>query len=138
MVTVRVTYDGDLRCTAEHGPSGQQIRTDAPVDNEGRGEAFSPTDLVGTAMATCVLTILGILARREGISLEGATAVVEKSMIADPRRRIAALPMRVTIPGRLSDREKEKLERAAATCPVHQSLDARVEAPIVFEYPDES
>ena len=88
MVTVEILYEGELHCRATHGPSQDVIPTDAPLDNQGRGEAFSPTDLVGTAMGTCILTIMGIAARERGLDMEGATASVVKHMVADPVRRI--------------------------------------------------
>lgn len=134
MVTIQASYDGNLRCTAIHGPSGTILSTDAPKDNEGLGESFSPTDLVATGLSVCILTILGILARREGIPLEGATAVVEKHMVANPHRRIGALPVTITIPTRLTDAQKVKLERAARTCPVHQSLHPEIDRTIRFVY----
>jgi putative redox protein len=136
MVTITATYDGNLRCTATHGPSGAKLPTDAPKDNEGMGASFSPTDLVATALATCTITTMGILARREGIDLRGAQVTVEKQMVATPRRRIGALPVTITVPGRLTAQQKQKLENAARTCPVHASLHPDVQAPITFVYPD--
>jgi putative redox protein len=137
MVTIRASYDGNLRCTAVHEPSGAVLSTDAPKDNEGLGASFSPTDLVATGLATCVLTILGIIARRDGIPLEGTTVVVEKHMVADPHRRIGALPVVVTIPIPLSAEQKVKLERAAHLCPVHQSLRPEIDSPIRFVHAGE-
>ena len=135
MVTITARYEGDLRCVAVHGPSGATIQTDAPRDNEGLGQSFSPTDLVATGLATCIMTILGIIGRRDGIDLRGMTAVVEKHMVADPHRRIGRLPVTVTIPARLDDDQKKRLERAAHLCPVHQSIHAEIDAPIAFVYP---
>lgn len=134
MVTISVRYEGDLRCVAVHEPSGAELRTDAPRDNEGLGQSFSPTDLVATALATCVMTIIGIVARRDGIDVAGMTATVEKHMVADPHRRIGALPMTVTIPGRLDDTQKQKLERAAGLCPVSQSVCDEIDLPLSFVY----
>ena len=91
MVTISVVYEGELRCRATHDPSGEELRTDAPVDNHGRGESFSPTDLVGVAMGTCMVTIMGIAADKRGLDLTGTTVRVEKRMVADPKRRIGAL-----------------------------------------------
>ena len=133
-VTITGRYLGDLRCEAVHGPSGSRIVTDAPLDNEGRGELFSPTDLVATALGTCILTILGIVARRRGISLEGATFTVEKEMIADPKRRIARLATTITLPATLGVADRKALEHAGHTCPVDESLKAIVEVPVRFEY----
>lgn len=136
MIPISALYDGSLRCTATHGPTGIEIRTDAPKDNQGRGESFSPTDLVAAALATCAMTIIGIVARRDGVVVEGMTATVEKHMVADPRRRIARLPVHFTIPGRPSDAQRRSLESAARTCPVFESLRADIDAPMTFEYPD--
>jgi putative redox protein len=133
MVTIDATYEGDLCCTATHGPSSHSIQTDAPKDNEGLGRYFSPTDLVATALATCILTTLGIVARRRGIDLKGARATVEKHMNADPRR-IGELPVAVTIDGDYSEEQRTVLERAANTCPVHKSLHPDVDAPITFDW----
>jgi putative redox protein len=135
-VEIRVEYLGDLHTRAVHGPSGDAILTDAPVDNEGKGEHFSPTDLLATSMATCVVTIMGILARRRGIDMSGVHASVSKEMIADPKRRCKRLALTIWMPAGLSADERTALENAAHGCPVHASLDPRVEAPIEFVYPD--
>lgn len=134
MVQIDAKYDGSLRCTVHHAPSASELQTDAPLDNHGRGERFSPTDLVGAALATCTLTIMGILAERHGISLEGATAEVTKEMIQNPKRRIGRLPVTITIPTRLTDEQKTRLENGARNCPVHASLHPDIEAPIHFVY----
>ena len=133
MVTIQATYEGDLCCTSVHGPSEHTVKTDAPKDNMGLGRYFSPTDLVATALATCILTTLGIVAKRREIDLKGAKATVEKHMNAEPRR-IGRLPVAVTIEGSYSDEEKLVLERAARTCPVHKSLHPDVDAPITFKW----
>ena len=134
MVQIKLEYQGDLHCKAVHGPSATELATDAPKDNQGRGESFSPTDLVATALGTCVLTTLGILARTLGLSIDGATATVQKEMSASPPRRIASLALEVHIPQQLSQENKLKLERAAHTCPVHRSLHPEVNAPITFTW----
>jgi uncharacterized OsmC-like protein len=134
MVEMSGTYEGDLRCRARHGPSGGEIVTDAPADNEGLGRAFSPTDLVGAALGTCVLTILGIAARKRGVSLSGARFTVTKEMAADPPRRIARLACGFILPAALPDHERKLLERAARTCPVTETLRGRVEMEFVFRY----
>lgn len=131
MVTIQATYEGDLCCTAAHGPSNARLQTDAPKDNEGLGRYFSPTDLVATALATCVLTTMGIVARRHGIPLAGARARVEKHMNPAPRR-IGRLPVEVTVPGVFSPEQRKLLEAAAHGCPVHKSLHPDVDAPISF------
>src|SRR5689334_1371472 len=105
MVTIRAKYEGDLCCTAVHGPSGSTLQTDAPKDNEGLGRFFSPTDLVATALGTCILTTMGLVARRHGITLRDATVTVEKHMQASPRR-IARLPCEVRVPGTFTDEQK--------------------------------
>lgn len=133
-VEVSIVYQGELRCEATHGPSGVQLRTDAPVDNHGRGESFSPTDLVATALGACVLTILGIQADKHDIDLSGARVVVEKHMSVDLPRRIARLPVKVTVPVQFDDRVRTVLERAAHTCPVHQSLHPDIDKPIEFNW----
>jgi putative redox protein len=135
-VTIDVTYEGDLHCVAVHGPSGERILTDAPVDNQGRGEHFSPTDLVGTALGTCMLTVMGIAARAHGIAMEGATARVTKEMSNVPRRHISRLAVVITVPGRHDARARALLERAAHGCPVHASLGPETKVEIEFVYPD--
>ena len=135
MVTITAVYDGQLRCTATHGPSGTTLSTDAPKDNHGLGQSFSPTDLVATALATCTITVMGILARREGIPLEGARVTVLKSMVNTPIRRIASLPVTIEVPGKLTAEQRQKLEAAARTCPVHASLHPDIHAPLTFVYP---
>jgi putative redox protein len=131
MVEISASYEGDLCCTAVHGPSSATLHTDAPTDNEGLGRYFSPTDLVATALATCILTTMGIVARRRGIELKGATARVEKHMNASPRR-IGRLPVQLTVPGSFPDEHKQLLENAANTCPVHKSLHPDIDATITF------
>lgn len=134
MVKTTVTYQGGLRTAAKHGPSGAAFHTDAPVDNNGKGESFSPTDLVGTALSSCMLTIMGIAADRLGVDLTDATARVEKTMVANPKRRIGALKVHIIVPATVSDKDQKTLERAALTCPVHQSLHPDIELPVTFEW----
>jgi len=117
-----------------HGPSGCELVTDAPTDNQGRGESFSPTDLVATALGTCMLTIVAIVAERHGWSIEGARARVEKEMVADPVRRIGRLGVVITVPGEFSGKEQELLEKAALACPVHKSLPVEMDIPVRFEF----
>ena len=137
-MSVEITgeYLGGLGVRSKHGPSGAEITTDAPVDNGGKGESFSPTDLVATALGSCVLTILGLVAERHEVDLTGAKVHVTKEMVADPARRIGSLRTRVTIPaGRVEDPEmRERLETAARKCPVHKSLHPNTDAPIDFVY----
>ena len=134
MVSMQLEYQGDLHCKAVHGPSGSELATDAPVDNQGRGETFSPTDLVATALGSCMLTIMGILARTLNIDITGATATVQKEMTPAPPRRIASLAVKIHVPHALSAEDKEKLIRAAHTCPVHKSLHPEIEIPIEFTW----
>lgn len=134
MVRIDVTYEGGLRTRAVHGPSGTELVTDPPVDNQGQGESFSPTDLVATALGTCMLTIMGIAAEKHGWSLVGATATVQKHMVADPARRIEKLEVVIRVPGERDERERKVLERAALGCPVHNTLGGRVELPVRFEW----
>ena len=134
MVQSTITYLGDLHCSAVHGPSGTSLDTDAPKDNQGRGESFSPTDLVSAALGTCILTVMGITARRLGVDMSGASASVDKTMVADPARRIGELSVRIAVPTAVSTEDQAKLERAALTCPVHKSLHPDVQMPITFEW----
>lgn len=134
MVEITVDYLGELRCKATHGPSGATLLTDAPTDNQGMGQSFSPTDLVATAMGTCALTIMGIAARGRGIDLSGATVRVQKEMVAQPTRRIGRLTVEFTIPAELTDEQKGVLKRAALTCPVHKSVLPEIEIPITFKW----
>ncbi len=134
MVTIQFEYQGDLHCRAIHGPSGSELNTDAPKDNQGRGEGFSPTDLVATALGTCMLTVMGIAARTLNIDISGATATVEKEMTAAPPRRIESLTVRIRVPQSISAENRQKLERAAHTCPVHKSLHPDIQTPIEFTW----
>jgi putative redox protein len=135
MVEIQVEYQGALRCRAVHGPSGVELWTDAPVDNHGKGESFSPTDLVATSSGTCMLTIMGIAAAKHGWDLKGATATVVKHMLAEPVRRIGKLEVVLKVPGEFDERARTTLERAAMTCPVHATLGAAgVELPVRFEW----
>jgi putative redox protein len=131
MVTITATYEGDLRCTAAHGPSAATLQTDAPKDNEGLGRHFSPTDLVATALGTCILTTMALVARRHGIDVKGARVRVEKQMNATPRR-IARLPVELSIPGSFTPEQKKLLEAAAHGCPVHKSLHPDIDARLTF------
>jgi len=131
-VRIDIAYQGELRNSATHAPSGTQIFTDAPLDNHGRGESFSPTDLVATALGACMLTIMGIFAQRHEIDLKGTTVTVEKEMASAPVRRIAKLTTEIRVPLPASHPHREALERAALTCPVHHSLHPDVEKPVRF------
>lgn len=134
MVEAKIRYEGGLRCVAVHGPSQTQIATDAPVDNMGRGESFSPTDLVGTALASCVLTTMAIVGDRHAVDLTGATAVVRKHMTAAPPRRIAKLEVEVVLPLPVTHPQRALLEAAANGCPVRRSLHPDVEVVETFAW----
>ena len=136
MVQIDVSYEGDLHCLIKHGPSGVTLTTDAPKDNMGKGESFSPTDLVAAAFGSCMITIMGIFAKRHGINLTGACVQVIKEMIQEPVRRIGRLTAIFKMPGGIDPKKREALERAALTCPVHKSFHPDIEMPIKFEYPD--
>lgn len=134
MVEIDVVYEGDLHTRCHHGPSGAGLATDAPVDNQGLGQSFSPTDLVGTAIGSCMLTVMGIVARRHAWPLEGARAHVEKHMVADPVRRIGRLVVRFDMPAELPPESRDILERTAHTCPVRQSLHPDLELDVSFDW----
>jgi uncharacterized OsmC-like protein len=134
-MTSTVEYLGGLRTEATHLLSGQKVVTDAPPDNQGRGEAFSPTDLCATSLASCMLTIMGISARNHQIDITGARAEITKIMAADPRR-IARIVLRVVMPpqGNYTDTQKKILEAAGRSCPVSFSLAEGLEQDVVFEW----
>jgi putative redox protein len=134
MVEIQIAYLGQLHCQARHMQSGVTLDTDAPKDNMGRGESFSPTDLVATALGTCMLTTMGIAAQRLEIDLTGATVVVFKEMVTAPIRRIGKLTVTFNIPTKLNDEQKQRLENAAHSCPVHKSMHPDVQMPIVFNW----
>ena len=133
-MTSKVIYTGALRTEAEHLRSGTKIVTDAPVDNQGLGAAFSPTDLVATALASCMLTIMGIKARDHGINMDGASAEVNKIMSSAPRR-IARVEIAIQMPHKAySEEEKEVLTEAAKGCPVCRSLSSELEVDLSFHW----
>jgi len=134
MVEIQIAYKGKLRCSATHVDSGATLLTDAPKDNMGNGESFSPTDLVATALGTCMMTIMGIAAQRMEIDLSGATVTVTKEMTAAPTRRIGRLAVTFRVPLSLTQEQRQKLENAAMTCPVHKSLHPDVEIPVSFNW----
>ena len=131
MTTSKVTYQGDLRITAIHLQSNNEIITDAPIDNQGKGEAFSPTDLLATSLASCMLTIIGIKARDMDIDLVGTTAEVTKIMAADPRR-VSEIHIIVTFSRELDDRTQTIFFNTALTCPVANSIHPDITQNIVF------
>ncbi len=134
MVNISIDYQGELRCEAWHGPSGRRLETDAPVDNHGKGESFSPTDLAATALGSCMATIMGIAAGQRGLDLSGMRMEVTKEMSADSPRRITRITTSFQIPGEFSEDDRKMLERAALECPVHQSLHPGIERPVTFNW----
>lgn len=134
MKTSKITYRGNLRTEAVHLQSGEALITDAPVDNNGKGEAFSPTDLLATSLGNCMLTVMGIVAQRNNIDMDGATADITKIMEANPRR-VGEIVVEITMPpNNYSDKEKLLLENAAHTCPVAKSLSAELKQTVSFRY----
>lgn len=134
MLTIAVRYRGQKKCDLQH-PEGATLRTDAPKDIGGEASAFSPTDLVAAGLASCILTTIAMFAERHGLSLEGATASVEKHMSTPPaQRRIARLPVVVTLPASIPPEMRDRLERVGHTCPVHASLHPDTDAPIEYRY----
>ncbi|RSK37351.1 OsmC family protein [Hymenobacter metallilatus] len=133
MSTATACYAGHLRTEATHVASGSTILTDAPVDNHGRGEAFSPTDLVSAALGSCMMTIMGIVAERHGVNLQGVRWEVTKHMLAEPRR-IGQIDVAFTMPASLPEKERTILENAARTCPVALSLNPEIRQEVRFLY----
>ena len=134
MVKITGEYHGELHCTATHEPSGAPLAPDAPKDNQGRGEAFSPTDLAATALATCMATIMALAARKQGIELRGMKFSITKEMATQGPRRIARLATEFWVPLARTEATAKLLDDAAHSCPVHLSLDAAIEKPITFHW----
>ena len=134
MVKVKINYEGGLRCELEHEKSGKTFQTDAPVDNNGKGESFSPTDLCASALGSCIATIVGMQMEALGLDLSGMRIEVQKEMSESLPRRIAKLTTDVWLPIELGDDQKWKVEIAAKNCPVHHSLNPEIEKPIHFHW----
>ena len=132
MVRIDATYDGNLRCTATHEPSGAKLITDAPVDNMGKGESFSPTDLLATSMLTCIMTIVAIRADSKEIDVSGMTGSVEKSMAANPRR-VSKLEIIVNLPSNLNMDDRAWLITEGCNCPVCVSVSESMEVDVTFQ-----
>ena len=132
MVEIAITYDGTLRCSATHGPSGTGLITDAPVDNHGKGESYSPTDLLATALGTCMMTYVGLLADRTGWDVRGTTMRVQKEMVADPIRRVGRLIVDIHIPIELTAKDLTVVENTVSSCPVKMSISERIQVPITI------
>lgn len=134
MVHIDITYLGGLRCEAVHGPSGAKVFTDAPVDNHGKGESFSPTDLAATSLGVCMATIMGIAAEQHGVTLGQVKVSVDKEMSTDSPRRIVKLEVAFTIPLPPDFPKRKTLENAALACPVHHSLHPDIEQIVRFDW----
>ncbi len=138
MVDIDIAYQGQLRCEATHRPSQARFTTDAPVDNNGRGESFSPTDLVATGLGTCMITVMGIAARKKDLDLGGVRVHVKKVMTTTPPRRIARLEVELTAPeevaARVDEATRRELEHSAHTCPVRLSLLDAIDVPVTFRW----
>jgi uncharacterized OsmC-like protein len=134
-VEITGRYIGNLAMEMTHGPSGAVLKTVPPVDNQGDGSSFSPTDLVATALAACMVSLIAIVGERDELDLTGLSVHVEKHMAGSPRR-IGRLPSRIRMPAGLTPAQRKKLENAALTCPVHMSLHPDIEREVEFEYPD--
>lgn len=133
MRIAEINYEGDLHCTATHLKSGKEIETDAPTDNNGKGEAFSPTDLMSTSLGLCMITIMGIKARDMGLDISGSSISVDKTMASDPRR-VAEIGLVISVPNRHSEKDRIILERAGRACPVAKSLHPDVVQSVRFEW----
>ena len=132
MPTVSCRYSGELRCEATHHGSGAVLITDAPIDNAGKGEEFSPTDLLATSVATCMLTIMGIAAKSRDWSIEGSTAEVDKQMTQSGPRKVEKLRVHLKLPQHLSNEQRALLQRVAEQCPVKRSLDPSIQLELIW------
>ena len=136
METSRITYTGDLRTEAVHVKSGQMFVTDAPTDNQGRGEAFSPTDLLATALGACAITVVGIAARTHGINVDGTVIKITKIMVSDPRR-VGEVVVEMDFPQvKYSEKEKQIIRHTINTCPVGQSLHPDLKQTFILNFSD--
>lgn len=133
MVKMTAVYAGHKHCQAKHEPSGSTLETDAPKDNQGRGEKFSPTDLVATALGTCILTTIAIFAEKDGVNVTGSRMTVEKEMTPPPRK-IASLKTVIEMPSSISEDYREKIRAFAENCPVKKSLHPDVQVPVEIRY----
>ena len=136
MVEFKLVYEGGLHTTAIHGPSSAKLDTDAPVDNQGKGESFSPTDLLATSLGTCMLTTMGILAQREGWTIDGSRARVEKHMSMEPRRRVGRVVVEMDMPKGVPQAARDRLRDAADRCPVASSLHPDTIVELTIRWPD--
>ena len=137
MVKIEIKHTGSLHSEALHTESGTRIHTDAPLDNGGKGESFSPTDLLATALGTCMTTTMDLYAKKNGFSIGGANAVVLKHMVSEPSRRVGRLEVVVEMPLSGSHPQREALERAVLNCPVAKSLSPEIQIPVSFSWRDD-
>ena len=133
MITSKITYNGELRSTCEHIRSRDAFKTDAPIDNNGLGQAFSPTDTVATGLGSCMITMMGIKANSLDVDLKGSTVEVTKHMASEPRR-ISKIEVKLDLPANISEKHRKILENTANTCPVHYSLHPDIEKVITFNW----
>jgi putative redox protein len=136
MVEINTIYTGSLHCTATHKPSGVTLETDAPVDNHGKGESFSPTDLLATSLAVCYLTTMALSAEERGINMKGATCRIEKHMSSDRPRRVVRLAAELTFPKGIPLDKRGILEAVALHCPVSKSLNPDIDIDLRLHFPD--
>ncbi len=134
MVEIEINYDGELRCSVKHGLSGAIIETDAPIDNHGRGEAFSPTDLCAGSLGVCMLTILGIVAKEHEVDIGDVRGRVIKEMSSDLPRRIAKITIEIKVPLPADHPKRELIEQAAMSCPVHFSLHPDIQKEVSWKW----
>ena len=134
MVEIEINYDGELRCSAKHGLSGAIIETDAPIDNHGRGEAVSPTDLCASSLGVCMLTILGIVAKDHEVDIGDVRGRVIKEMSSDLPRRIAKITIEIKVPLPADHPKRELIEQAAMSCPVHFSLHPDIQKEVSWKW----
>jgi putative redox protein len=134
MIEIRIDYQEELHCEAVHGPSEARVSTDAPVDNQGKGESFSPTDLLATSLGTCMATVMGIAARRKEISLEGMRLKVRKHMSEDQPRRVVKLEVEIHMPIEEDHPERKLLQSTVHGCPVNHSLHPEIEVPVTWHW----
>jgi len=134
MLQIKIDYEGELHCSAVHTPSGESIGTDAPVDNNGKGETFSPTDLMATALGTCMTTVMGIAAQRKDIDLSGMKMTVDKHMSAESPRRIVKLDVQIHMPIPEYHPDRKLLQSTVLGCPVHHSIHPEIEVPVTWHW----
>ena len=136
MVQIDVDYLGDLRCKAFHDPSGEELTTDAPIDNQGKGEFFSPTDLLATAAGTCMTTIMGIQAKKMNLNIDGLKVTVQKEMASEPRR-VGKLTFDLVFPHKLNDHDFQVMKNIVRTCPVMRSINPEILIEENFRFAEE-